>query len=124
MENGMTVNKVNDTRPEGTRNIGRPKLRLEDGVVQDIRALGVKHSRNVAMDREDWRKVLKGPHRAVEPMMISLSTAWIVQSVQRRAGRPGFDSRQAQVSSILHSSDIQRGVRVPPGIREDILGST
>jgi hypothetical protein len=52
--NCRTVKKVFDTRPEGTRNIGRPKLRWEDGVIQDIRALGVKNWRNVAMNREDW----------------------------------------------------------------------
>jgi hypothetical protein len=59
MENNRTVKKVFDTRPEGTRKIGRPKLRWEDGVIQDIRALGVKNWSNVAMDREDWRKLLK-----------------------------------------------------------------
>jgi hypothetical protein len=50
---------VFDTRPEGTRKIGRPKLRWEDGVIQDIRVLGVKNWRNATMDREDWRKLLK-----------------------------------------------------------------
>jgi hypothetical protein len=59
MENNRTVKKVFDTRPEGTRKIGRPKLRWEYGVIQDIRALGVENWRNVAMDREDWRKLLK-----------------------------------------------------------------
>jgi hypothetical protein len=29
------------------------------GVIQDIRVLGVKNWRNVARDREDWRKLLK-----------------------------------------------------------------
>jgi hypothetical protein len=41
MENSRTVKKVFDTRPEGTRKIRRPKLRWEDGLIQDIRALGV-----------------------------------------------------------------------------------
>jgi hypothetical protein len=50
---------VFDTRPEGTRKIGRPKLRWEDGVIQDIRVLGVKNWRNAPMDREDWQKLLK-----------------------------------------------------------------
>jgi hypothetical protein len=59
MENNRTVKKVFDTRPEGTRKIGRPKLKWEDGVNQDIRVLVVKNWRNVAMDREDWRKLLK-----------------------------------------------------------------
>jgi hypothetical protein len=59
MENNRTVKKVFDIRPEGTRKIGRPKLRWEDGVIQDIRVLGVKNWRDVAMDREDWRKLQK-----------------------------------------------------------------
>jgi hypothetical protein len=35
VENSGTV-KVFDTRPEGTGTIGRPKLRWEDNVIQDI----------------------------------------------------------------------------------------
>jgi hypothetical protein len=35
--------KVFDTRPEGTRKIRRHKLRLEDGMIQDIRALRMKN---------------------------------------------------------------------------------
>jgi hypothetical protein len=30
-------------------------VRWEDGVIQDIRALGVKKWRDVAVDREDWQ---------------------------------------------------------------------
>jgi hypothetical protein len=50
---------VYDIRPEITRKIGRPRFRQEDGVIQDIRALGVKNWRNVAMNREDSWKLLK-----------------------------------------------------------------
>jgi hypothetical protein len=50
---------VFNTRPEGTKKIGRPKLRWEDGVSQDIRALEVKNWRKVVMNREDWLKLLK-----------------------------------------------------------------
>jgi hypothetical protein len=42
MGKSRTVKKAFDTRPEGTRKIRRPKLRWEDGLNQDIRALGVK----------------------------------------------------------------------------------
>jgi hypothetical protein len=42
MENSRIVKKVFSIRPEGTRKIGRPKLRWENGVIQDISALGVK----------------------------------------------------------------------------------
>jgi hypothetical protein len=41
MGNGRTVKKVFDTRPEGTRKIGKPKVRWEDGVIRGIRALGM-----------------------------------------------------------------------------------
>jgi hypothetical protein len=37
MENSRSVKKAFDARPEGTRKIERPKLRWEDGVIQDIR---------------------------------------------------------------------------------------
>jgi hypothetical protein len=59
MENRRTVKKVSDTRPEGTRKIGRPKLKWKDGVIQDTRALGVKSWGNMALNREDWLKLLK-----------------------------------------------------------------
>jgi hypothetical protein len=44
---------VFDIRPEG------PDLRWEDGVIQDIRALRVRLWGNVAMNTEDWLKLLK-----------------------------------------------------------------
>jgi hypothetical protein len=52
MENSRTVSKVFDTRAEGTRRTGSPKLRWEDGV-------GVRNCRNVVMNRENWLKPLK-----------------------------------------------------------------
>jgi hypothetical protein len=39
MDNNRTVKKVLDTKPTGTRKIGRPKLRWEDDVIQDIKTL-------------------------------------------------------------------------------------
>jgi hypothetical protein len=59
MENRRTVKKVFDKRPEGSRKIGRPKLKWGDCVIQDIRALGVKIWRNVDMNREKWLKLMK-----------------------------------------------------------------
>jgi hypothetical protein len=50
---------VFDIRSEGTMKIESPKQRWEYGVIQDIRALGVKNLRNVAMSRENWLKILK-----------------------------------------------------------------
>jgi hypothetical protein len=49
MDNNRTV-KVFNTKPIGIRKIGRPKLRWEDDVIQDVKTLGVKNWRNVAME--------------------------------------------------------------------------
>jgi hypothetical protein len=57
MENSRTV-KVSDTRPEGPRKIGWPKLSWDHGVIQVISALKM-NSRNVAMNGEEWLKLLK-----------------------------------------------------------------
>jgi hypothetical protein len=43
VENSRTVKKVFDIRLEGSRKMGRPELRWEDGVIQDIMALGPKN---------------------------------------------------------------------------------
>jgi hypothetical protein len=42
-----------NTKPEGTRKVGRPKLRWEECVCQDIRILGVKNWRSVALNGEE-----------------------------------------------------------------------
>jgi hypothetical protein len=59
MDNNRTVKKVLDTKPIGTRKIGRPKLRWEDDVIQDIKTLGVKNLRNLAMEKESWQMLLR-----------------------------------------------------------------
>jgi hypothetical protein len=55
MNNNRTVKKVLNTKPIGIRKTGRPKLRWEDDVIQDIKTLGVKNWRNVAMEKESGR---------------------------------------------------------------------
>jgi hypothetical protein len=59
MDNNRTVKKVLDTKPIGTRKTGRPKLRWEDNVIQDIKTLGVKNWRNLAMEKESWKMLLR-----------------------------------------------------------------
>ena len=46
-------------KPDGVRSVGRPKLRREDGADQDIRTLEVKNWKKVALDRDEWVKLLK-----------------------------------------------------------------
>jgi hypothetical protein len=59
MDNNRTVKKVFNTKPIRIRKIGRPKLRWEDDVIQDIKTLGVKNWRNIAMEKESWQKLLR-----------------------------------------------------------------
>ena len=58
MSNERTLKKIFNTKPEGTRSVGRPKLRCEDGVVQDTRILGVNRWKKAALDRDEWAKLL------------------------------------------------------------------
>jgi hypothetical protein len=59
MTDERTRKKIFSTKPDGTRSVGRPKLRWEDGVAQDMRILGVKRWKNVALNRDGWAKLLK-----------------------------------------------------------------
>jgi len=63
MSNERTLKKIFNTKPEGTRSVGRTKLRWEDGVVQDTRVLGVNSWKKAALDRDEWAKLLKKASR-------------------------------------------------------------
>jgi hypothetical protein len=41
------------------RPIGRPKLRWEDDVLEDIKSMKVCNWKNVAQDRGRWKKVVE-----------------------------------------------------------------
>ena len=53
------MKKVFKTMPEGTRKVRRPKMRWEDCVRQDIRTLGIRIWRSVALNRQEWRELLR-----------------------------------------------------------------
>jgi hypothetical protein len=59
MNNDRTLKKIFKTKPDGARSAGRPKLRWEDGVVQDMRILGFKNGVKVALNREECTQFLK-----------------------------------------------------------------
>jgi hypothetical protein len=59
MNDGRTLKEIFNTKPDGVRRVGRPKLRWEDGVDQDMRILEVKNWKKVALDRDEWAKLLK-----------------------------------------------------------------
>ena len=59
MNSDRTLKKIFNTKPDGARSVGRPKLRWEDGIDQDMRILGVKNWKKVALNRDEWAKLLK-----------------------------------------------------------------
>ena len=59
MSDERTFKKIFNTRPDGTRSVGRPKIRWEDGVAQDMQILGVKRWKNAAVKRDELAKLLK-----------------------------------------------------------------
>ena len=59
MNDDRTLKKIFNTKPDGARSAGRPKLRWEDGVDQDMRILGVKNWKKVALKRDEWTQLLK-----------------------------------------------------------------
>jgi hypothetical protein len=59
MEEQSATRRVLVAVVEGRRQRGRPKLRWEDGVMEDARKLGERNWRNVARNRDSWQKLLK-----------------------------------------------------------------
>jgi hypothetical protein len=59
MDNDSTLQKIFNTKQDGARRAGNPKLRWEDGVDQDMRILGVKNWKKVALNRDEWAQLLK-----------------------------------------------------------------
>jgi hypothetical protein len=53
------VKKIKRWKPMSKRPIGRPKLRWEDDVLEDIKSMQVCKWKNVAQDRERWKKVVE-----------------------------------------------------------------
>jgi hypothetical protein len=51
--------KLMEWKPEGRRNVGRPRLRWMDGVEEDLRKMKVKKWWLAARDRESWRNILR-----------------------------------------------------------------
>jgi hypothetical protein len=50
---------VFNTKLDGIRRVGTPKMRWKDGVDQDMRILKVKNWKKVTLDRDEWAKLLK-----------------------------------------------------------------
>jgi len=58
MNDNRTINKICNTKLDGARRVGRPKMLWEGSVDQDMRILEVKKWKKVALDRDVWAKLL------------------------------------------------------------------
>jgi hypothetical protein len=47
--------KLLDWRPMGTRPVGRPRLRWQENVIEDLKKLKVKNWKETAKDRRTWK---------------------------------------------------------------------
>jgi hypothetical protein len=59
MTEDNNVKKIKKWKPMYKRPIGRPKLRWEDDVSEDIKSMNLRNWRNVAQDGERWKKVIE-----------------------------------------------------------------
>jgi hypothetical protein len=59
MDQGRRVQKISESKPEGSRRKGRPRLRWMKDVGKDLQEMKVKRWRHKAVDREEWAAVIK-----------------------------------------------------------------
>jgi hypothetical protein len=59
MNEDNNVKKIKRWQPMSKRPRGRPKLRWEDDVLEDINSMNLRNWRDVAQDRERWKKVVE-----------------------------------------------------------------
>jgi len=51
------VQKIKRWKPMSKRQIGRPKIRWEDDVLEDIKSINISNWKKVAQNRDSWKKV-------------------------------------------------------------------
>ena len=59
MTEDNNVQKIKRWKPMSKRPIGRPKIRWEDDVLEDIKSMNVSNWKNVAQNRGRWKKVVE-----------------------------------------------------------------
>jgi len=59
MAEDNNVQKIKRWKPTSKRPIGRPKIRWEDDVLEDIKSMNVHNWKNVAQNRDRWKKVVE-----------------------------------------------------------------
>lgn len=58
-EESSTLRKITNWKPSGNRARGRPKIRWEDQVINDIKSMGVIGWRRQMQNRKSWKKVVE-----------------------------------------------------------------
>jgi len=56
---GRTVKKIFDSKLEGSRRKGRPRVRWLEGVQKDLEEMKVRRWLQKTVDREEWASVIK-----------------------------------------------------------------
>jgi hypothetical protein len=51
--------KLTDLEKEGTRRVGKPKLRWLESVEEDLKNMDLRNWRRKSQDREQWRAILE-----------------------------------------------------------------
>jgi hypothetical protein len=59
MTEDNNVKNIKRWKPMSKRPIGRLKLRWEDDILEDIKSMEVCNWKNIAQDRERWKKVVE-----------------------------------------------------------------
>jgi hypothetical protein len=59
MDDSRTLKEIFNTKLDGVRKVGRPKMLWKDGIDQDMRILEVNKWKKVALERDEWAKLLK-----------------------------------------------------------------
>ena len=59
MAEDNTVQKIERWKPMRKRQIGRPKSRLEDDVLEDIKSINITNWKKVTQNRDRWKKVVE-----------------------------------------------------------------
>jgi len=59
MDQGSTVKKIFESKSEGIRRRGRPRLRWLENALKGLRETQIRRRRRKAVDREEWASVIK-----------------------------------------------------------------
>jgi hypothetical protein len=81
MEDGEMPKRIMLHKPEGKRGIGRIKARWIYRVNNVLKKVGVNNLRAVAMDREDWQRIIDDART---------QTGWVVESLMMKTLRQQF----------------------------------